>query len=117
MGELKNLFKPEFLNRVDDIIVFQKLTREDTGKIAEKMLEDLKAKLSGMGVEVNFTPTAVEAVAAQGFDEAYGARPLRRVIQSKIEDLASEELLEGKLVAGKAYRCDFQGEQFMFSAV
>ncbi|MCI9552800.1 MAG: ATP-dependent Clp protease ATP-binding subunit [Acutalibacter sp.] len=117
MGELKNLFKPEFLNRVDDIIVFQKLTREDTGKIAEKMLEDLKAKLGGMGVEVNFTSTAVEAVAAQGFDEAYGARPLRRVIQSKIEDLASEELLEGKLVAGKAYRCDFQGEQFMFSAV
>ncbi len=117
LGELKNLFKPEFLNRVDDIIVFHKLTEEDTGKIAGKMLETLKKKLAGMGVEMEFTPEAVAAVAKLGFDSMYGARPLRRVIQSRIEDLASEKLLEGELSSGKRYRCEYDGESFRFAEI
>ena len=80
MGELKNLFKPEFLNRVDDIIVFHKLTQEDTAQIAGRMLEALRGKLRDMGVEMRFTPEAVAEVARQGFDPVYGARPLRREI-------------------------------------
>ena len=115
LGELKNLFKPEFLNRVDDIIVFHKLSREDTGKIAGKMLEALQGRLQEMGVEVAFTPEAVGAVAELGYDAAYGARPLRRVIQSRIEDLASEKLLEGELKPGKKYRCGYHEGEFTFT--
>jgi len=115
MGELKNLFKPEFLNRVDDIIVFHKLTREDTGKIAGKLLEGLGQRLSELGVEMEFTPAAVELIAEKGYDPAYGARPLRRVIQSQLEDVISEKLLEGTVTAGKRYRCDAREGDFTFS--
>ena len=112
MGELKNLFKPEFLNRVDDIIVFHKLTREDTARIAGKMLETLKGKLAEMGIEMEFAPEAVEALAEKGYDPLYGARPLRRVIQSKIEDTVSEQMLEGRVAAGKRYACRLADGEF-----
>ncbi len=114
MGELKKLFKPEFLNRVDDVIVFHKLTQEDTAQIAAKLLETLRSKLLDMGITVEFTPEAVAEVAKQGFDPIYGARPLRRVIQSKIEDLASEKLLEGWLKPQGAYRCGWEDGKFLF---
>ena len=117
LGELKNLFKPEFLNRVDDIIVFKKLTREDTGEIANKMLDVLKHKLGELGVQLEFSPEAIDAVAERGYDPTYGARPLRRVIQSEIEDLASEQMLEGKLEAGKSYLCKYADKQFSFTEV
>ena len=112
MGELRNLFKPECLNRVDDIIVFHKLTKEDTSEIAGKLLSILSGKLSDLGVEVEFTPAAVELVAEKGYDPAYGARPLRRVIQSSLEDVISERMLEGSISAGKKYRCDVDGGEF-----
>ncbi len=70
-----------------------------------------------MGVEMEFTPEAVAAVAKLGFDSMYGARPLRRVIQSRIEDLASEKLLEGELSSGKRYRCEYDGESFRFAEI
>ena len=105
MGELKNLFKPEFLNRVDDIIVFHKLTKEDTVTIAGKLLDTLSGKLTELGVEVEFTPEAVELIAEKGYDPGYGARPLRRVVQRELEDVISERLLEGTMAAGKKYRC------------
>ena len=105
MGELKNLFKPEFLNRVDDIIVFHKLTKEDTVKIAGKLLGTLSGKLTELGVEVEFTPEAVELIAEKGYDPGYGARPLRRAVQRELEDVISERLLEGTMAAVKKYRC------------
>ena len=77
MGELKKVFRPEFINRVDDIIVFHKLLHEDIQRIAGKMLEGLQKQLSDMEIAVEFTPAAVEAVANAGFDPIYGARPLR----------------------------------------
>ena len=117
MGELKNLFKPEFLNRVDDIIVFHKLTKEDTSRIAEKMLETLRAKLQEMDIQMEFAPEAVEAVAEKGYDPTYGARPLRRVIQSQIEDDVSERMLEGSITAGKRYRCTYAGGKFSYEEV
>ena len=115
MGELKNLFRPEFLNRVDDIIVFHKLTQEDTAQIAEKMLAGLRAKLEGLGVEMDFAPEAVAEIAKRGYDPLYGARPLRRVIQSQIEDTVSEKMLEGAITAGKRYQCRYEGDQFTFA--
>ncbi len=115
LNELKNLFRPEFLNRVDDIIVFRKLTREDTEKIAEKMLVTLKDKLKDMEIEMEFSKQAVKAIAEKGFDPLYGARPLRRAIQSEIEDAVSEQMLEGKISAGKKYICDYSEGNFVFN--
>ncbi len=113
-GELKNLFKPEFLNRVDDIIVFHKLTREDTEKIAGKMLSSLQNKLMEMQIEMSFADEAVSAVAEKGYDPIYGARPLRRTIQTDIEDPISEKMLEGTIVSGKKYRCSWKDGMFLF---
>ncbi|MFR2345198.1 MAG: ATP-dependent Clp protease ATP-binding subunit, partial [Acutalibacteraceae bacterium] len=114
MGELKKVFRPEFINRVDDIIVFHKLLHEDIQRIAGKMLEGLQKQLSDMEIAVEFTPAAVEAVANAGFDPIYGARPLRRAIRSKIEDPVSERMLEGVMQAGKSYVCDFKDGQYTF---
>ena len=117
MAELKNLFKPEFLNRVDDIIVFHKLTKEDTSQIAGKMLDTLRKKLCDMEIGMEFTPEAVAAVAEQGYDPLYGARPLRRVIQNQIEDAVSERMLEGVIAANKGYRCTYDEGKFVFTEV
>ena len=113
-SELKALFRPEFLNRVDDIIVFHKLTKEDTQKIAQKMLSTLQRKLEEMDITMSFTDAAVAAVAEKGYDPSYGARPLRRVIQNQVEDPISEKMLEGAVTANKAYSCDYRDDKFVF---
>ena len=114
MGELKKMFRPEFLNRVDDIIVFNKLTPEDIEKIAFNMLDNLKNRLAGLDIDISFTENAVKEIAKQGYDEDYGARPLRRAIRSKIEDVLSEEILEGKISKDKAITCDYKDNSFTF---
>ena len=114
MGELKKMFRPEFLNRVDDIIVFNKLTPEDIEKIAFNMLDNLKNRLAGLDIDISFTENAVKEIAKQGYDEDYGARPLRREIRSKIEDVLSEEILEGKISKDKAITCDYKDNSFTF---
>jgi len=100
MDELKRMFRPEFLNRVDDIIVFQRLTEEEIGKIALVMLEGLKKRLLQNDITVTVEESAVKLLAKEGFDPIYGARPLRRAITSKIEDLFAEEMLDGKISSG-----------------
>lgn len=100
MGQLKETFKPEFLNRVDEIIVFNKLTDEDIRKIARIMLDDIAKRIAGMGVTITFTDELVNMLAKEGMDEVYGARPLRREIQRKVEDNFASEMLEGKFTAG-----------------
>lgn len=114
MDELKNLFKPEFLNRVDDIIVFNKLTESDIEKIAERLLKGLKKRLADLDISVEFTDEAVKAIAKAGFDDVYGARPLKRAIQSKIEDEISEKMLDGSISSGKKVKCDFKDNKFVF---
>ena len=94
LSELKNVFRPEFLNRVDDIIVFNRLNKEDICRIAGNLLDILKKRLEDIGITAEFTDEAVKAVADAGFDEVYGARPLKRAIQSKIEDAVSEKMLD-----------------------
>ena len=89
LGELKSTFRPEFLNRVDDIIVFHKLTDEDIREIAGRMLKTLQKRLSEIGISAEFAEAAVAEIAKEGFDPIYGARPLRRAIQTKLEDRLS----------------------------
>ncbi len=114
MGELKKVFRPEFLNRVDDIIVFNKLTQDEIKQIAGKMLETLSKRLAAMDITITFTDAAITAIADKGFDDSYGARPLRRAIQSEIEDVLSEKLLDGEIKANSAVTCDYQDGKFVF---
>ena len=103
---LKQTFKPEFLNRVDEIIVFDKLTDEDIEKIAAVMLRDVKERIAALGINAEFTPSLVKMLAKEGFDPVYGARPLRRAIVRKIEDSFSEAMLRGEIVNGGNVLCD-----------
>ncbi len=113
--ELKRTFKPEFLNRVDDIIVFTKLGEEQIKEIAEKMLLTLAKRMAALGMTISFSESAVSAIAKAGFDPVYGARPLRRAIQAKIEDALSEHILEGKFANGDTIICNFLQDNFIFS--
>lgn len=100
MKDLKSTFRPEFLNRIDEIIVFSQLTRGDIKKIAGNMLAIVSKRLEGIGIALTVSDEALEKLAEDGFDPVYGARPLRRTIQSTIEDGAAEKLLDGSLKAG-----------------
>lgn len=114
-GELRKVFRPEFLNRVDDIIVFNKLNKDEIKQIAVKMLKTLENRLDKMNIKISFTDNAVSEIADRGFDENYGARPLRRAIQNEIEDPLSEQMLEGKVKDGAVVTCDFADGQFTFT--
>ena len=114
LGELRQVFRPEFLNRVDDIIVFNKLTQDEIRQIASKMLSTLSKRLEAMDIKITFTDEAVSAVADKGFDDNYGARPLRRAIQSEIEDALSEQMLDGKIAEGAEVVCDYKDGKFTF---
>ncbi len=96
-GELKQQFRPEFLNRIDDIIVFHRLTKEDTGEIAKIMLSSLVSRIKEREIETEIDSSVYEYLAEEGFDATYGARPLRRTIQTKVEDMLSEEILKGNI--------------------
>lgn len=114
-GELRKVFRPEFLNRVDDIIVFNKLNKDEIKQIAVKMLKTLENRLDKMNIKISFTDNAVSEIADKGFDENYGARPLRRAIQNEIEDPLSEQMLEGKVKDGAVVTCNFADGQFTFT--
>ena len=114
MGELKKCFRPEFLNRVDDIIVFEQLDKEDIKEIARRLLKTLKNRVHDMGIELDFDDSAIDKIADEGFDPVYGARPLKRAIQSQIEDRLSEEMLEGRMTSGNKYICKHKDDSFVF---
>ena len=114
MGELKKMFRPEFLNRVDDIIVFEQLKKDDIKEIASRMFDTLSKRTASLGVELSFDESALDEIANEGFDPVYGARPLRRAIQSKIEDKLSEKMLDSSISAGKKYVCVFRDGAFEF---
>ena len=105
MGELKHTFRPEFLNRIDDIIVFNRLTQDDIRNIAKNLLKVLEKRLSDIEITVKFQDSVIDFVSKAGYDKIYGARPLKRTIQSKIEDVLSEKILEKTLEKGKSYTC------------
>ena len=114
-GELKNTFRPEFLNRVDDIIVFSKLDRGQIAQIAVKLLNELAGRLAALGITLKWDDSAVYALADKGFDPIYGARPLRREIQNSIEDGLSEKILDSSVKKGDTVLCEFKNGKFEFN--
>ncbi len=112
MGELKRAFRPEFLNRIDDIIVFHQLGEADIKEICIKMLETLKERMLNNGIKAEVTDDAIAEIARVGFDPIYGARPLRRAIQSDIEDMVAEKILDGTIKAGDNIRINFKDGAF-----
>jgi ATP-dependent Clp protease ATP-binding subunit ClpC len=98
--EIKRVFKPEFLNRIDETIVFHQLSRENIREISTKMLDVVRDRIETIGVRLEVTSEALDILAEKGFDPVYGARPLRRTIQSTVEDITAEKILEGSIKAG-----------------
>lgn len=116
MGEVKKLFRPEFLNRIDEIIVFKSLAEEEIVKIVDLMIADLRERLIEQNMSINLTPEASRFVAKEGTDLSFGARPLRRAIQRLIEDPLSEQLLEGRWSSGSVIDVDVEDDKLVFNA-
>ena len=100
LEELRRTFRPEFLNRIDDIIVFRALTEQDIEEVARRMLKTVENRMESMGIHLDASEEAVKELAREGFDPKYGARPLRRAIQNKVEDAVAERMLDGTLNTG-----------------
>jgi ATP-dependent Clp protease ATP-binding subunit ClpC len=108
--ELKQHFRPEFLNRVDDVIVFHQLTQEEIVRIVDLMITQVDTRMRDKDMGIELTPAAKALLADHGFDPVLGARPLRRTIQREIEDTLSEKILFGELKAGEIVVVDVEGE-------
>jgi ATP-dependent Clp protease ATP-binding subunit ClpC len=113
MDELRRTFRPEFLNRIDDIIVFHRLTQGDITEIARRMLDATSKRMKAMGVTLEADKDAVAELAKEGFDPKYGARPLRRAIQDKVEDAVAEQMLDGTLKAGDTAKIAVDGGRLL----
>lgn len=116
MPDLKRTFKPEFLNRLDDIIVFNQLDEDDIKEIARRMLKSLQKRTEDLGITLSFTDDAIDELAKEGFDKIYGARPLRRAIQSKIEDRLSELILDKTITENSTCTVDYKENEFTFNS-
>ena len=114
--ELKKTFRPEFLNRVDEIIIFSRLSKEEIGQITAGLLANVAVRAAEKGIAVEFAEGVAEKIAESGFDEVYGARPLKRAVRSMIEDALSERMLEGTVSKG-AYRCALRDGEIVFEAI
>ena len=116
MEEVRRMFKPEFLNRIDETIVFHALNRENITRIAEILLEQFAKRCKEqMDITLKISSAAKELIAKAGFDEKYGARPLKRAIQTKVEDALAQEILEGKVKAGDKVLLGGSKEEIKFS--
>jgi ATP-dependent Clp protease ATP-binding subunit ClpB len=104
LAELREHFRPEFLNRVDDIIVFSRLSREQLRKIVEIQLRQLRGRLAQRSIALEIDDTALDVLAGEGYDPTYGARPLKRVIQRRLQDPLAMAILDGRLRDGDAAR-------------
>ena len=115
MKALKEKFRPEFLNRMDDVIVFHRLSKRDCAKIGGKIIESLaKRLLEQRGIILTVKENALMGLVEEGYDAQYGARPLKRMIQRRIEDKISEEILMGKVRNGQHVTIDYQNGSFVF---
>ena len=116
MEEVRRIFKPEFLNRIDEVMVFHSLNREHVKSIADLLLKDFAKRCKRqMDLELKFTDAARSLIAEEGFDEKYGARPLKRQIQNKIEDALAQEILEGQVKAGDTVTVGASKKEIKFS--
>jgi ATP-dependent Clp protease ATP-binding subunit ClpC len=117
MEEVKRLFNPEFLNRVDEMVVFRNLTKEHMEQIIDIVVDEMLNKVSDRQIEIELTKSAKEFIAEKGFDPVYGARPLKRVIQKHIEDPVAEEMLKGKFSDGSQIEVQQKGKALEFVEV
>lgn len=101
--ELKKFFTPEFLNRIDEVVIFNSLGKEDVKKIVKLELDKLSSRLVGLNYNITFDESILELISEVGFDETYGARPIKRAIQDKLEDFVSEEIIKGNVVENTPY--------------
>jgi ATP-dependent Clp protease ATP-binding subunit ClpB len=115
MAEVKNAFRPEFINRIDEIVVFHALSEKDIESIARIQLKALEARLAKMDVRLEVAPSALAEVAKAGFDPVYGARPLKRAIQQEIENPLAKELLTGEFGPGDTVQVAAKGGRISFS--
>lgn len=115
MDELKKTFKPEFLNRVDEMVVFHQLNKDDLIKITEILMVDIGKRMKGLGYDITLEREALEHLSNEGHDPTYGARPLRRAIQKLIEDPLSEKILEGKFKVGDSINVGLKDDQIVLS--
>ncbi len=113
-NELEGRFRPEFLNRVDEVIVFDSLNREQLRQIVVIQLERLNRVLQGQGITLTASESALDSLAEMGFDPAYGARPLKRVIQREVQNRLAEAILRGEVITGGTVRLDARGDEFVF---
>lgn len=115
MSELRQTFRPEFLNRIDDVIVFRALTETDIREVARRMLQSISGRMEAMGVHLDASDEAVAQLAREGFDPKYGARPLRRCLQSKVEDAVAERMLDGSLKEGGTAKLTVEDEKLLLT--
>lgn len=113
---LREQFKPEFLNRIDDIIIFRKLTKEEAGKICHKIIEGLAQRLSARNIKLEISPAAMDKILNDGYSEIFGARPLKRTVQKLIEDRLSDEILANHILPGETVTVDVSGEELVFKS-
>jgi ATP-dependent Clp protease ATP-binding subunit ClpB len=114
MATVRDHFKPEFLNRVDEIIVFHRLSREDLARIVEVQLETVRERLAHRNIDLDLTDEAAGYLADKGYDAAYGARPLKRLIQREIENELALKLLDGTFTPGDSVRVDVRDDRLVF---
>jgi ATP-dependent Clp protease ATP-binding subunit ClpC len=114
---LKSHFRPEFLNRIDDVIVFHELTMDEVVAIVDMLIPRVAVQLEGQGLGLELTPAAKTYLAAKGYDPTLGARPLRRAIQQYIEDPLSEKILWKEFSVGETIIVDLEGEELVFKAM
>jgi hypothetical protein len=117
LNELKNTFRPEFLNRIDSTVVFHALSKEDIRKIVELMLSDVDKQLSFKGMSLEVKDAAKDWLGERGYDQVFGARPLRRVIQNEVEDRLSEAVLDGRFQAGDTIVIDCEEDAIVLREV
>jgi ATP-dependent Clp protease ATP-binding subunit ClpC len=111
MSELKKLFRPEFLNRVDEVIVFKTLTDDEMNEIVHLLVDDLRQRLIAQNMTINLTDAACRHIKEEGTDTTFGARPLRRAIQRLLEDPISDQILEGRWTSGSVIDVDYDAEK------
>ena len=113
MNDLRNHFRPEFLNRLDEIVMFKPLTRENIGGIVDLVVANLNKRLADRELTIELTEEAKKYVADNGYDPVYGARPLKRYLQKHVETLAAKVILEGKVNMGDTITFDVKGGELV----